>query len=90
MSFCNKGCRQFFFEGDDCNCKEFTIINADLEKSTQYATDHCEAALLWGKNFNDTENHNLMGNDQIITVNGIRFEVSAEASIEYYVKKLDE
>ena len=85
-----KKCNHFIYSGKkECCCKEFIIIDEYGEKSSVYAKgDEESAALEYAQEYNEGGDYSLMDSTALITINGKKFEISAEASIEYNANEI--
>ncbi len=69
-------------------CKKFTVIDEDLEEHEYYALHPEDAARTFAEYFN--EEGSLMYNEENITVNGKKFCVSAQPSVEYSITEIED
>ena len=84
MSFCkNCGDYNLYSGTKNCGCKPFTIIDEDGEEYSQHGMDEQDAAVKFAKSYNEEGDYCLMNESMEITVNGKKFNISAEPDIYY-------
>jgi hypothetical protein len=89
MSIC-KNCGEYnLYSGKkDCGCKGFTIIDEDGEEYQQYGFNKEDAAIKFAKSYNEEGDYCLMNETMEITVDGTKFEISAEPDVYYGVSEI--
>ncbi len=89
--FCEK-CKEYVFEGMgckvNCTCKDFIIIDEDGGEHTVRAKTEYSAAIQYAKDANTGGDYYLMDDSVEITVNGTKYSIGAEQSIEYSANRL--
>ena len=84
MWTCNKCGDYRFNDVAKCHCHPFTIIDEDGEEHSDiYAMSAESAALKYAENSNVEGDYYLMDQSVTITVNEVKFEISAEPDIHY-------
>ena len=86
MEQCEK-CKDYWFPSIEKHyCEEFTVTNCeDGDVSTLYAKSEEDAVERYGRDYNEYGDYELMNESILLEVNGTKYRVSAEASIEYTV-----
>ena len=89
MERCEK-CGDLLFSWEKHSCEEYTIIDEDGEAGKVYGTNEEDAVERYAKALNeDYGDYCLMSNCMIVTVDGTRYRIGAEASIDYSIVQID-
>lgn len=90
--FCKKpgGCRKYIFDGDRCTCQAFEVHGPEEDEvRTIWDTSPYAAALQFAELYNEDGDYPMMDGEPIVVViKGVRFQITAEPSINYYCKEL--
>lgn len=88
--WCCDRCKEWRFDSfDKCHCKEFNIVDDQGDLYTVWATGRYEAALAFAEESNETGDYHLLDYPATITVDGCAYQIRAEQSIDYHVKRVD-
>jgi hypothetical protein len=71
-----------------CTSKKFTVIDEDENLHSVYAYSEKDAALKYAQDSNCERDYYLLEDSIEITVNDIKFKISAEEDIHYYVDEI--
>jgi len=82
-----KRCNEFIFS-DKCNCKQFSITDEDGDNYEIHAMSEEDAALKYAQTSNCENDHYLMDNSVVITINKKQFKISAEADVFYSANEI--
>ena len=74
---------------DQCKCKPFTVITQEGDEEVYHAVAPELAAEKYAVDYNEDGDYELMNKSIEIEVDGKKYKVSAEASIDYYVKPIN-
>lgn len=86
MIYCEK-CKKHKFVSR-CGCVGFSVVNEDGDEYEIYACSPQEAAENYAKQSNEENDYYLMESSVVVEVNGIQYEISAEASVNYFAAEI--
>ena len=81
--FC-ENCSKYLMSFENCSCKEFMVINEDLEEIKIWAYDEEDAAIKYAQGADDND----CCIDEIVTINGNKYQLSCEPVINYYAEEI--
>lgn len=86
--FCEK-CGEYLVLPQRCNCKAFNIVDEEGESYEIYEFTNWDAAKKWAQKSNENCDNYLLDSDGVeITVDGVKFFISAEPDIKYFANEI--
>ena len=80
-----KHCKSYLLLNEFCKCKPH-LIEHDGEEIEVYGFSEQDSAERYAEIY-DSDDHDLVGNEMDILVNGIEYTIGAECTIDYSARK---
>ena len=88
MRHCNR-CDEIIWSDEiSCKCKPFQVVDADGEEYVFYGKHAESVAEKAAEKWNTENDHYLINQCEVITVNGQKFEICAEPDVHYTANEI--